>query len=107
MKSAESGIRNLDKPVPSWIDVAPESDFLQSIYSKPLPRGTMHDLIYGSIDERSIRKKEKGDGVVTVASETDARVLKRARSSQHFPWEYVDFLKQSTTVEQVERALAR
>jgi len=106
-KGAESGIRHLDKPVPSWIDVAPESDFLQSIYSTPLPKGTIHDLIYGSIEERSIRKKEKGDGVVTVASETDPRVMKRARSSKHFPLEHVEILMQSGTVSYVERLLDR
>ena len=46
--AAESGIRHLKKPVPSMIDVAPESDYLRSLYTTPLPKGTTHDLIYGS-----------------------------------------------------------
>lgn len=106
-KSAESGLRHLKKPVPSWIDVTPESEFLRSIYATPLPQGTTHDLIYGSIEKRSVRKKEANDGVVTVASETDSRVAGRARSTKHFPWEHVEILNKSATVEQVERMLGR
>jgi pimeloyl-ACP methyl ester carboxylesterase len=106
-KAAESGVRHLKKPVPSWIDVNPNSDFLLKLYATPLPRGTTHDLIYGAIEGGPIWVKEKNDGVVTVASETDPRIARSTRSTQLFPREHVAILNQPETVTYVEGVLAR
>lgn len=57
-KAAASGIRHLKKPVPSWLDVAPGSDFLLALYAEPLPRGTKYSLIYGSKEGGPIWLKE-------------------------------------------------
>jgi pimeloyl-ACP methyl ester carboxylesterase len=38
--AASGGIRHLKKPVPSWLDVAPGSQFLNEMYSERLPQGT-------------------------------------------------------------------
>jgi pimeloyl-ACP methyl ester carboxylesterase len=106
-KAAESGIRYLKKPVPSWLDVAPGSDFLVKLYATPLPRGTTHDLVYGSIEDSSFWMKEKNDGVVTVESETDLRVMPATTSSKHLTREHVEILNQPETLSWVESALAR
>ena len=83
-QAAESGIRHLKKPVPSWLDVAPNSDFLLAIYAAPLPAGTHYYLIYGSKEGGPFWLKDDNDGVVTVASETDPRIKKEASSITHF-----------------------
>lgn len=106
-KAAESGIRFLKKPVPSWLDVKPGSDFLLRIYATPLPMGTTHDLIYGSIEGGPFWMKERNDGVVTVESETDLRVKRATSSFTHLTREHVDILNQPETLEHVEAALAR
>ena len=106
-KAAESGVRHLKKPVPSWHDVNPNSDFLLSLYATPLPRGTSHDLIYGSIDGGPFWVKEKNDGVVTVASETDPRIARNARSTKLFTREHVEILNQHETVAYVNGLLVR
>lgn len=36
-EAAESGVRYLKKPVPSWLDMLPGSDFLLKMYATPLP----------------------------------------------------------------------
>ena len=97
-KAAASGIRHLKKPVPSWLDVAPDSDFLTALYASPLPEGTTYYLIYGS-------NKGESDGVVTVESETDPRIKRTASSVVHFPYEHVEILKQNDTVAKVSEFL--
>lgn len=106
-KAAESGVRHLKKPVPSWLDVNPNSDFLLNLYATPLPRGTTHDVIYGSIEGGPFWVKEKNDGVVTVESETDPRIARSARSTKFFPREHVEILNQPETVTYVNGLLAR
>ena len=106
-KSAESGVRHLRKPVPSWIDVSPNSDFLIKLYATPLPRETTHYLIYGSIEGGPFWMKEKNDGVVTVESETDPRIAKSVHSTKFFPREHVDILNQPETVAYVNDLLSR
>ncbi|WP_038167531.1 hypothetical protein [Verrucomicrobium sp. BvORR106] len=105
-KAAEHGIRHLKKPVPSWLDVTPNSDFLARIYSTPLPRGTTHDLVYGSIDGGPFWMKELNDGVVTVESETDLRIKQSTTSFKHLTREHVEILNQEETLRWVEKLLA-
>ena len=106
-KAAGHGIRHLDKPVPAWLDVNSESDFLLNQYATPLPRGTTHDIIYGSIEGTTFMMKEKNDGEVTVASETDPRIVRNARSVKHFPLGHVEILSKPETVACVNDLLAR
>jgi pimeloyl-ACP methyl ester carboxylesterase len=100
-KAAESGIRHLKKPVPSWLDVAPDSSFLLAIYAAPLPKGTTYHLIYGSKEGGPLWVKGDNDGVVTVASETDPRIKREASSVTHFPYGHVEILNQSDTLAKV------
>ncbi|RBP38034.1 alpha/beta hydrolase family protein DUF915 [Roseimicrobium gellanilyticum] len=106
-KAAESGIRYLKKPVPSWLDVKPGSDFLHSLYATPLPAGTTHDLIYGSIDKSSMFMSGEHDGVVTVESETDLRVKRSTSSFTHLRREHVEILNQKECLDLVEKMLGK
>ena len=96
--AASSGIRRLKKPVPSWLDVAPESAFLTELYETPLPKGTKYLLIYGSQKGGPFWIKGENDGVVTVASETDSRVKKDAASVIHLSYGHVEILQRDQTV---------
>jgi pimeloyl-ACP methyl ester carboxylesterase len=97
-QAAESGIRHLKKPVPSWLDVTPNSPFLTTLYATPLPRGTTHHLIYGSIEKGPFWLKEPNDGVVTISSETDLRVKRSTTSVRHLFHEHVEILNQPETL---------
>ena len=101
-EAAASGIRHLKKPVPSWLDVTPNSPFLTRLYATPLPMGTTHDLIYGSIKDGPFWLKGQNDGVVTVSSETDLRVFRSTRSSRHLFREHVEILNQPETLQLIE-----
>jgi pimeloyl-ACP methyl ester carboxylesterase len=103
-EAAALGVRYLKKPVPSWLDVAPGSDFLASLYTDRLPAGTRHDLIYGEIPTAP-GVEGKDDGVVTVKSELDPRIRKNAASVSHLPYGHVQILSQPETLKQVETFL--
>ena len=97
-QAASAGIRRLKKPVPSWIDVAPDSDFLTRIYALTLAEGTQHLLIYGSKPGGPFWLKGENDGVVTVRSEIDSRIKSRASSAAYFPKGHVEILEQDETL---------
>lgn len=99
-QAAALGVRYLNKPVPSWIDVAPKSDFLESLYANPLPQKTGHELIYGEIPSAP-GVPGKDDGVVTVESELGPPIGKNALSVAHFPYGHVAILNQPQTLKQV------
>lgn len=89
------------------IDVAPESDYLRSLYTTPLPNGTTHDLIYGSTKGGPFHLKEENDRVVTVVSETELRIARNTTSVKHLPHGHVEILNQFTTAATIQRALSR
>jgi pimeloyl-ACP methyl ester carboxylesterase len=103
--AASAGIRRLRKPVPSWLDVAPNSDFLNAIYATPLPKGTRFSIIYGSKEGGPFWLKGENDGVVTVESETDPRVKDEAASVTHLKLEHVAILKNDETLAKVQQLL--
>jgi len=45
--AAKSGLRALKYPVPAWIDMAPGSAFLKSLWSRELPKTTRYWLLFG------------------------------------------------------------
>jgi len=104
-EAAGAGIRRLKKPVPSWLDVAPESEFLKGIYANRLPQGTQHLLIYGAKKGGPFWLKDENDGVVTVKSETDDRIKKAASSVTFLPFGHVEILEQDKTLNMVLRFL--
>lgn len=106
-QAAESGIRHLKKPVPSWLDVRPGSDFLLNIYATPLPKGTVHHLIYGSIEKGPFYLKGENDGVVTVVSETDLRIKESTTSFRHLLHEHTEILQKQETLEWVLELLKK
>jgi pimeloyl-ACP methyl ester carboxylesterase len=103
-KAASLGVRYLKKPVPSWLDVVPDSDFLESLYANPLPEGTQFDLIYGEIPKSS-GAPGKDDGVVTVESELDSRITRNAVSVNRLPYGHVQILSRPETLKLVETFL--
>jgi pimeloyl-ACP methyl ester carboxylesterase len=46
-EAAASGVRHLRYPVPSWVDLAPGSEFLTNLWKRPMPEPSRHWLIFG------------------------------------------------------------
>jgi pimeloyl-ACP methyl ester carboxylesterase len=67
-ESAASGLKWLSAPVPAWIDMVPESDYLRSL-RQPLPEGIAYHLLFAFGGGRSLIMGEANDGVATVVSQ--------------------------------------
>ena len=104
-QAAEAGIRRLKKPVPSWLDVAPNSEFLEWIYLSRLPGGTRHLLIYGSTKAAHSGLRARTTRVVTVESETDPRIKNNASRVIHLPYGHVEILSEQKTLAETLRFL--
>jgi pimeloyl-ACP methyl ester carboxylesterase len=96
-EAAQLGVRHLDKPVPSWIDVAPRSEFLRDLAYAPLPKGTRYDLIYGD--------RGRSDGVVSVASQLEPHNRDKASSVTSFPFRHEEILNQTAVVSRILECL--
>ena len=96
-EAAALGVRHLSKPVPSWIDVAPHSTFLRELERATLPASTRYDLIYGATG--------KSDGVVSVASQLEARNRVKASSITRFEFGHDQILSEPTVVNRVLECL--
>lgn len=105
-KAAESGLRHLKKPVPSWIDVAPDSGYLQALYASPLPAGTRHWMLYGSKTRNVPWLKGENDGVVLVESETDLRIQRNVIDSRKYLFGHEEILNQDSVLKKVLEVLA-
>jgi hypothetical protein len=86
--------------VPSWIDVAPGSEFLSQIfYGDPdasrrvvLPRHVAYHLLFG-FRRASASFGPSGDGTVTLASELRPEAQEEARSQFGFDADHTGILR--------------
>ena len=67
-KAAESGIKTAPVVVDVWRDMAPGSEYQQSIFAKPLPAGMQHHMLF-TFQRKSASFGESDDQGVTVASQ--------------------------------------
>jgi len=106
-EAAESGVKHLRYPVPSWRDMAPGSDYLKEILSQPLPPGTRHDLMFSFQHSEGIGLPPDNDGVVGVASELFEPVQTQAASVFGLHLGHMEILNSPITLRRLEQALSR
>lgn len=66
--AASGGVRHLKYPVPSWVDIAPGSGYLKTLWGTPLPPETTHYLLYGYDTQRLPWLSHDNDGVIDESS---------------------------------------
>ncbi len=98
-EAAELAVRHLSRPVPAWIDVAPQSAFLAGLARTSLPEGTRYDLIYGAAGP--------DDGVVTVASQLESFNRAKASSVTCFAYSHEQILNEPAVVQHVLECLRK
>lgn len=67
-RAATGGVRHLKYPVPSWVDIAPGSGYLKTLWGSPLPPETTHYLLYGYDTKRLPWLSPDNDGVIDESS---------------------------------------
>jgi len=90
-RAAAQGVKYAPAVVPSWRDMAPHSAFLAQLYSRPLPPEIPFYLLF-SYSGRSGIMNENNDGAVTLESQLDYRVQRKAQKIYGFDEDHVNVL---------------
>ena len=90
-QAAAMGVARAPAVVPSWRDVVPDSEFIKGLYDHKLPDTIPYYLLF-SYSGRSNRMDENNDGAVTLESQLDYRVQRRARAIYGFDENHVKVL---------------
>jgi len=106
-QAAELAVKHLSFPVPSWRDMAPDSDYLKEILSKPLPEGTRHDMLFSYKSSGGFGLPDENDGVVSVPSQLLPQVQDAAASVLGVYEGHMGILNSPITLQRIERSLAR
>jgi pimeloyl-ACP methyl ester carboxylesterase len=103
--SAQSGLDSPLSKVPSWVDIAPESDFLKSL-RRPLPSGLKLRL-FAAVGQRSGFVGGNNDGTVAVSSQLPEWVVDGASQVLSFDAGHVEVLAHPSVVAQIIAPLPR
>lgn len=76
-KAAELGVKYAPVVVRVWTDMAPRSEYLESLYARPLPKDTVHHLVF-TFKRSGGSGGESDDGSVTVASQLRLQAQREA-----------------------------
>ena len=85
--------------VPSWLDLMPESAFLRSLGSLPLPAGMQHHVFFGYREEGG---EFDSDGVISVASQ----LATKASDTHGFRTDHSDILDNAQVFRSFSQVLA-
>ncbi len=101
MPSAGMGVKMAPAVVPAWFDLAPDSEYLNTLYETPLEPHVEYHLLFG------YDKSGESDGVVPImsqlrdAAQAEAEVVRGYRASHR------EILEFDAPAAQVLRALDR
>jgi hypothetical protein len=101
MPSARLGVKMAPAVVPSWYDIAPGSEFLNSLYETPLNPHVEYQLLFGYI------KSGESDGVVPITSELRDEAQAEAEVVRGYRASHREILEFDSPAAQVLHALDR
>jgi len=104
--SAKSGVELLpeDYVVPVWRDLDPGSNFVTTLFDKPLPEGVPHYLIFGYRQD-SIFGSESSDGVIKLSSQLRIVAQEQAKQVRGYDEEHVSILSNEAVIAKVNEIL--
>lgn len=98
-RMAKKGVEALDVPVPSWHDVVPGSEFLQTVFNTRLKGRVPHHLLFG------YQLGSDGDGSVDLNSVLLSEAQDDAVEVRAFEANHVAILSMESVLEYVENIL--
>lgn len=103
-RAAEKGVENAPSVIPSWYDMVPGSEFIQSIYERKLPSQIKFYLFF-SFRGESKMFMGNNDGAVELASELDYRAQKEAQRIIGFDETHISILSSQIVIDQYNQIL--
>ncbi len=102
---AKLGAEYAPEPVPSWIDMQPDSPFILELLAKP--PAAPHLLLYGVDAKKSLFLPDRNDGTVSVESMIDQRALEGTSAVIALPKDHIAILKSERAMDAIEAHLNR
>ncbi len=102
---AGMGVKYSPAVIPAWIDMQPESGFINSIFRESMPTTVEHYLFFGHKGNRNILRPNN-DKAVTLASQLDRRSQRDAKMIYGFNEDHVGILSSKQVISQYNAILA-
>jgi len=99
VKMAEHGVKQSPAVIPSWIDVQPESAFIQSLYRKKMPATVNFYMFYGHRGSRN-PFRSNNDGTIALSSLLDSRPQSEARMNYAFNEDHASIIHSKAVLDQ-------
>ncbi|BHH83049.1 alpha/beta hydrolase [Desulforhopalus sp. 52FAK] len=90
-RMAEYGVQQSPAIVPSWIDMQPEGDFIESLYRSKLPENTSFYMFSGHRGNRN-PFRSNNDGTITMYSLQDLRAQTEAKMNYVFDEDHTSII---------------
>lgn len=103
-RMAEYGVRQSPVVMPSWIDMQPEGDFIQSLYRTKLPDYIDFYMFYGHKGSRN-PFRSNNDGTINLASLLDPRPQSEAKMNYGFNEDHATILSSKAVLTQYNAIL--
>lgn len=101
---AEYGVKQSPAVIPSWIDMQPEGDFIESLYRKRLPESVSFYLLYGYRGSRN-PFRSNNDSTIALSSLLDYRPQSDADMIYAFDEDHASIISSEKVVAQYNAIL--
>lgn len=105
ISSADTGVKMAPEVVPSWRDVGPKSEFIQSLFDRPFPPDIEYALYFG-FGSSSKKSKQGTDGTVLVRNALPREAQDAATVVSGFAESHTGILVNQATVQQLDEDLS-
>lgn len=103
--AAKWGLRFAPEPVPAWIDMDPDGEFVREL-ARPWPADVPHVLLFGFRRGGNVLLPLSSDSVVAVAARLPAWAQESATLIRGFDTDHMEILSDPSAIDLVGRVLA-
>lgn len=104
---AKSGVERGLIVLPAWRDLDPSSQFIQNLYSIPLPKFVKHHLFYAYRNSDTLKLGENSDGVVPLSSQLHPSAQQQSSKQRGFKSGHADILNDPKMIEVLMDTMAK
>jgi pimeloyl-ACP methyl ester carboxylesterase len=98
--AAAAGVKHAPTVVPAWIDMAPGSGYLATLFATPLSASLRYDLLF-SFKRTDNVGEQNDDGTVTLMSQLREEAQQQARSTHGYDETHMSVLESALVAERV------
>ncbi len=105
--AVELGLKYSPGIVPSWHDMKPDSPFIKENFSKEMPDGVEHFLLFGYKGGKGMFSRENTDGTVEMKSMLDERIQDKATLIYGFDEDHIGILNNKDVFDKIGQIIRK